>query len=169
MPTKNLLIVWHSRTHAARQMARAAGAGARSVCQELGAADNLTIHLQAARHTRAAHLLAADALLFCAPENLGSLSGEMKACLDRCYYDVLGACNGRPYAAIIAAGTDGAGAARQLEHICTGWRLRAVAEPLIIRNGAQTHETILAPKHVPPQDLARCAELGGMLAALLTL
>jgi len=131
--------------------------------------DSLSIDLRAARNTRSLHFLAADALLFCAPENLGSLSGEMKACLDRCYYDVCDACTGRPYAVIVSAGTDGAGAARQLERICTGWRLRAVAEPLIIRNGAQTRQAILAPKHVPPQDLARCRELGGTLAALLLL
>ncbi len=127
------------------------------------------VQLLAAADAEARHLLQADAYLFCAPENLGSLSGEMKEFFDRCYYDVLDACNGRPYALVIAAGTDGAGAARQVERICTGWRLRAAAPPMIIRNGAQTREAILAPKTVPPEALARCRELGGTMAALLAL
>jgi len=169
MTAKHLLIVWHSRTGAARQMARAACAGAHSICRELEAKDRLTITLRAARATRAQHLLNADAFLFCAPENLGSLSGEMKAFFDRHYYAVLDACSGRPYAVIIAAGTAGSGAARQLERICTGWRLRAIADPLILRNGAQTRQAILAPKRVCPPELARCHELGGTLAALLLL
>src|SRR5690606_29741214 len=104
---------------------------------------------------------------FCAPENLASLTGEMKECLDRCYYGVLDEIQGRPYAVTISAGTDGAGAARQLERICTGWRLRPIAPALIERNGAQTPEAILAPKPVPPDALARCHELGGLLAATL--
>ena len=51
---------------------------------------------------------------------------------------------GRPYAVIVAAGTDGSGAARQIERIATGWRLKEVAPALIVRNGAQTPEAILA-------------------------
>jgi hypothetical protein len=73
--------------------------------------------------------------------------------------------NGRPYAAIIAAGTDGAGAARQVQRIATGLRLREIAPPLIVRNGAQTPEAILAPKQVAPQELAPARELGAALAA----
>ncbi|CRD75009.1 flavodoxin [Bordetella pertussis] len=65
------------------------------------------------------------------------------------------------------AGTDGEGAARQVERICTGWRLRAAAPPLIARSGAQTPEQIAAPKQVPADVLARCEELGGLLAATL--
>ncbi|MCB5362455.1 NAD(P)H-dependent oxidoreductase [Pusillimonas sp. CC-YST705] len=166
---KKLIIVWHSRTGAASQMARAAYTGACEALAALQADDSAEVSILAARDTQAQDLLQADAYLFCAPENLGALSGEMKDCLDRCYYDVLDACNGKPYAVIIAAGTDGEGAARQLERICTGWRLRSVAPPLIIRNGAQTRAAILAPKTVAPNDLTRCKETGGTLAALLVL
>ncbi|PAX97434.1 flavodoxin, partial [Bordetella pertussis] len=48
-----------------------------------------------------------------------------------------------------------------------GWRLRAAAPPLIARSGAQTPEQIAAPKQVPADVLARCEELGGLLAATL--
>lgn len=166
---KKLIIVWHSRTGAAQQMAQAARQGAMEAIQALEAGPALDVQLVAAADVRAEHLLQADAYLFCAPENLGALSGEMKECFDRCYYEVLDRCNGRVYALIIAAGTDGAPAARQAERICTGWRLRAAAPPLIIRNGAQTPEAILAPKTVAYADLARCQEMGGTLAALLLL
>jgi hypothetical protein len=72
--------------------------------------------------------------------------------------------NGRPYASIVAAGTDGSGAARQIERIATGLRLRAVAAPLIVRNGAQTPVAILAAKTVPQPDLEHARELGAALA-----
>ncbi|MVW71925.1 MULTISPECIES: flavodoxin family protein [unclassified Bordetella] len=164
---KTLLIIWHSRTGYARQMAQALARGADQVAHELELQAKLRVRLQAAPDTDPADILAADGYLFCAPENLASLTGEMKACLDRCYYPVLDQIAGRPYAAAISAGTDGEGAARQLTRIATGWRLRAVAAPLIERNGAQTPDAILAPKTVPPQALARCEELGGLLAATL--
>ena len=114
-------------------------------------------------------LLAADGYIFAAPENLAALSGEMKAFFDRTYYPVLDRVQGRPYALMICAGTDGEGAARQAARIATGWRLKAVAEPLIVRTGAQTPEAILAQKTIAPEDLARCAELGALMAAGLAM
>jgi multimeric flavodoxin WrbA len=112
-------------------------------------------------------VLASDGLLFCAPETLASLSGEMKEFFDRCYYGVLDRIAGRPYACLVSAGSDGAGAARQVERICTGWRLRSVAPALIVNLGAQTPDQILASKTVAPAELARCEEVGGLLAGLL--
>lgn len=84
---------------------------------------------------------------------------------DRCYYPVLGQANGRPYAAMICAGSDGSNALRQLERIATGWRLKQIAPSLIVCTHAQTPERILAPKIIEADDLARCAELGAGLAA----
>ncbi len=77
--------------------------------------------------------------------------------------------NGRPYAVMICAGSDGSNAARQIERIATGWRLRRVAEPLIICTHAQTPEAIAAPKVIAEADLARCRELGAALAAGLAI
>ena len=91
-------------------------------------------------------VLAADGYIFAAPENLAALSGLMKDFFDRSYYPVLGRINGRPYGLMICAGSDGANASRQAARIATGWRLRAVAEPLILCTHAQTPEAILAPK-----------------------
>lgn len=165
--SKQLLIIWHSRTGAAQQMALATEAGAQAIAAELRAESDLLIRRRPADAVQADELLAADGLIFAAPENLGALSGAMKECLDRNYYPALDRLNGRPYAAIITAGSDGAGAQRQLERICTGWRLTQIAPTLIVPMAAQTPEAILAPKTVPQEWLARGATLGGTLAALL--
>ena len=159
---KTLLIVWHSRTGAARQMAEAAEAAAR-------AAGETAVRRLRASDAQAADLLGADGYLFACPENLAFMSGEMKEFLDRTYYPCLERLNGRPYAQMIAAGSDGTGAARQLARIATGWRLKAVAEPLIVGTHAQTPEAILAEKHLTAEQLAACAELGAALASGLAL
>ncbi|MCW1428241.1 NAD(P)H-dependent oxidoreductase [Novosphingobium sp. JCM 18896] len=153
-----LAIVWHSRTGAAEAMARAAGEGA----GERGL-------LLTADEATPERLLAAAGYLFIAPENLGSLSGAMKEMFDRAYYPLLGRIEGRAYATAIAAGSAGQGAEAQIDRIVTGWRLRRVAESLIVNLGAQTPEAIIAPKTVTPDDLARCRELGAALAEGLDL
>jgi len=82
---------------------------------------------------------------------------------------VLGRIEGRPYATLIAAGSDGEGAQRQIDRIATGWRLRRVAEPLIVNLDAQTPEAIAAPKQVPDEVLQQCYEVGEALAEGLRL
>ena len=114
-------------------------------------------------------MLEADGYLFVAPENLAALSGVMKDFLDRQYYPLLGRIEGRPAAVIVSAGSDGHGAVRQIERILTGWRLRRVAESLIVRVDAQTPEAILAPKRLSAEQLAPAADLGRALAAGLSL
>ena len=114
-------------------------------------------------------VLAADGLVFATPENLAAISGQLKDFFDRSYYPVLDRVNGRPYASLICAGSDGHNAARQIERIATGWRLKAVAEPLIVCTHAQTPEAILAPKQIAPEELERCRALGEAMAAGLAL
>jgi NAD(P)H-dependent FMN reductase len=154
---KTLLIVWHSATGGTQQMAEAAGHAASD--------PDVTVRLLRAQDTGADAVLAADGYIFATPENLATMAGVMKDFFDRTYYDVLERINGRPYAALICAGSDGENAARQITRIATGWRLREVAPPLIVCTRAQTPETILAPKSIGPDDLRRCAELGATLAA----
>ena len=155
-----LTIVWHSRTGAARAMAEAAFDGAR------GEGD---AQLLPADQAQPDALLAAQGYLFACPENLATMSGAMKEFFDRCYYPLLGRIEGRAYATLIAAGSDGSGAQAQLDRIATGWRLRRVAEPIVVNTAAQTPEAILAPKTVAPAELARCRELGAALAAGLAI
>ncbi|MBK9021969.1 MAG: NAD(P)H-dependent oxidoreductase [Sulfuritalea sp.] len=159
---KTLLVVYHSMTGGTEQMARALVAGA---ALEQGTTTRLA-HAATAGPT---DLLAADGLVFATPENLAAISGQMKDFFDRSYYAVLDRINGRPYATMICAGSDGQNAARQIARIATGWRLRQVAEPLIVCTHAQTPEQVLAPKDLGVADLARCRELGAAIASGLAL
>lgn len=159
---KTLLIVVHSTTGGTRQMAEAAARGAATEAA-------VRCRLLAVPEAGPADLLAADGIIFATPETLAAIAGPMKDFLDRCYYPALDRLNGRPYATLVCAGTDGSNAARQVARIATGWRLRPVAESIIVRTGAATPEAILAPKTVPAADLARCEELGAALAAGLAL
>lgn len=155
---KTLLIVFHSRTGGTRQMAGAAFRGAAS---------------EPGMHTRLLHasnagpedVLAANGYIFATPENLAAIAGLMKDFFDRTYYPALGRIIGRPYATLICAGSDGHNAARQITRIATGWRLRPIADPLIVCTRAQTPEAIQAPKVIGNDNLARCGELGAALAA----
>ena len=159
---KTLLIVFHSSTGGTRQMAEAAARGAAS---ESG----VRVRLLRAPQAEAPDVLAADGYIFATPETLAAIAGLMKDFFDRTYYPALGRLNGRPYAALVCAGSDGQNAARQLGRIATGWRLRSVAEPLIVCTRATTAEAISAPKTVCPGDLARCTDLGAALAAGLAM
>ncbi len=125
--------------------------------------------LKHATEATAADLLAADGYIFAAPENLAAIAGVMKDFYDRTYYEVLGMIEGRPYAQMVCAGSDGENAARQTARIATGWRLKAVQEPLIICTHAQTTEQILAEKTITEDDLARCRDLGAAIGAGLAM
>ncbi|MEM6461194.1 MAG: NAD(P)H-dependent oxidoreductase [Pseudomonadota bacterium] len=156
----DLLIVYHSMTGGSRQMAEAA---------YLSAKDEIETILKAAVDAGPEDLLRADGYIFCAPENLAAIAGMMKDFYDRCYYPVLGRIEGRPYAQMICAGSDGENAARQTARIATGWRLKEVQPPLIVCTHAQTPEKILAEKVIEEDQLERCRDLGRTLAAGLSM
>lgn len=151
-----LLIVYHSKTGGSRQMAEAAAAAAERETETV---------LKKAADAGPDDLLRADGYIFCAPENLAAIAGVMKDFFDRSYYPVLGRIEGRPYAQMICAGSDGENAARQTARIAQGWRLRVVQEPVIVCTHAQTPEAILAEKVIPEDALARCRDLGSAMAA----
>lgn len=160
--TKTLLIVWHSTTGGARQMAEAAAEGARRE-------DGVSVLLKPATEAHPDDLLAADGYVFVCPENLAAIAGVMKDFFDRCYYPALGRIEGRPYVTLVCAGTDGTNAVRQIERIATGWRLKRAAEPRIVLTHADTPEAILAPKVIGPDDLEACRDMGHALAAGLAM
>ncbi len=162
MPHKTLLIVYHSMTDGTRQMAQAAHDGAAGE----GGVDVRLLH---ASQAGASDVLAADGYLFATPENLAAISGQLKDFFDRSYYGALDRINGRPYASLICAGSDGQNAAKQIARIATGWRLKPIADPLIVCTHAQTPEAILAPKQIAQPDLLQCYALGEAMAAGLAL
>lgn len=160
--TKTLLLIYHSMTGATEQMIRAVAQGA-------AAEPEVAVRLLHASAAGADDVLAADGYVFATPENLAAISGQMKDFFDRSYYGALDQINGRPYASVICAGSDGSNAARQITRIATGWRLREIAPPLIVCTHAQTPEAIVATKAVPPDELARGEELGAAFATGLAM
>ena len=144
--------------------------------------ERLVVHKRRAADATVEALLAADGYLFCCPENLASASGAMLEFFHSSYYHAFVSSGapehtetslllGRPYGLAIAAGSDGSNAARQVERICTGWRLRPVAPTFVHQNGLPQHrESILAPKGLlEPPARERCVELGGLVAATVLL
>lgn len=152
-----LCLIWHSRTHAVRALVTA-------MVQAASEYDIDVIALTAVSAT-AADVEAADALIFACPENLAAMSGAMKEFFDLNYYPLLGKLNGKAFACVIAAGSDGTGAMRQIERIATGLRLRKVAETLLVMTHAQTQDAILATKALSEAQVAPALELARTLAA----
>ena len=159
---KTLLLVYHSWTGATEQMIRAVARGA--ACEP-----DLKVRLLHAPDAGPDDVLGADGYVFATPENLAAISGLMKDFFDRSYYGALDRINGRPYASLICAGSDGSNAARQIARIATGWRLREIAPPLIVCTHAQTTEAILAAKTVQAADLEKGEELGAAFATGLSM
>ena len=155
-----LLIVYFSRTGGAQQMADAAANSARGEIETV---------LKCADEANETDLLSADGYIFVCPENLAAIAGGMKEFFDRTYYPVLGKIEGRPYAQMICAGSDGRNAMRQIARIATGWRLKVVRKPIIVCTHAQTTEEILARKTILENDLNRCREIGVAMGAGLAM
>jgi multimeric flavodoxin WrbA len=156
------LIVFHSMTGGTEQMARAAAAAA-------GAEPGIEVRLLRACDAAVADVLQADGYIFATPEMLAAVSGMTKDFFDRTFYGALDRINGRPFAVMVCAGSDGANAAAQIARIASGWRLKPVAEAIIVCTQAQTPLAILSPKHIAASQLLRCEELGATFAAGLSL
>lgn len=159
---KRLAIIWHSMTGGSKALAEAAASGAANA----SGVETLLLHADDASPQT---LLEADGYIFAFPENLAAISGVMKAFFDRSYYPCLGQIEGRPYALLVCAGSDGSNAVRQAERIATGWRLKRIADSVIVCTHAQTPEQILAPKTISEADLTTAGELGAAMAEGLAL
>jgi multimeric flavodoxin WrbA len=160
--TKTLLIIWDSMTGGAKALAQAAADGA-------AADDDVNVRLVHANDAAADMMIGADGYIFIFPENLAAISGVMKAFFDRCYYPCLGQIEGRAYAVIVCAGSDGSNAARQAERIATGWRLKKAMESRIVCTHAQTPEAILAAKIIAENDLQNARDTGAAMASGLAM
>jgi multimeric flavodoxin WrbA len=150
---KRLLIVYHTQFGGTAQMAEAALAGARSITE-------IDTVLRRAADAGVPDLVAANALLIATSENFGGMAGMVKDFLERVYYPCAGRLEGRAYAVLVCAGTDGTGAMRDVDRVATGLRLHKVNAGLIYKS-AMTAQ----PVTIPADVVARCREIGATLAA----
>ena len=157
-------MVWHSFTGATAAMVDAVLDGARA-----SAGDAVQVMALRAADAGAEDVLGADAVVFATPETLASMSGALKDFFDRSYYPLLGRCEGKPYALLVCAGSDGHPTIAQLRRVALGLRLKEVAEPVLVCTQAQTAEATTALKSLPQEKLGRGRELGMLLAAGLEL
>jgi multimeric flavodoxin WrbA len=147
---KHLLIVYHSQSGSNARLAQAVLRGA---LQE----SDIEVRLRRAAEADTQDLLWADGVLFGSAENFGYLSGGLTDFLARTFYPAQLQPRSWVYGMFVATGNDGRSAVRQLQRIVSGYPMREVAEPIIVRG------------EVTEAGLARCEELGLTLAAGLAL
>lgn len=150
---KTLLIVYHTGGVKTATMAEAVESGALSALAEAEAQSEVRVLRKRCAEAGPEDVLAADGLVLATPENFGYMSGMMKDFLERIFYPCEGKVEGRPWALVVGAGQDGAGAIASVERIVTGLRLRKVVEPVI------------GLKELTPEVVRRCEETGATLAA----
>lgn len=128
MSSKQLLIIAHAPSRNTRRLLARLIAGARHPDVA-----GVTVRALRAFETQPDDIIGAQAVVLMTPENLGYMSGALKDCFDRCYYPCLERSEAMPYAMLIRAGHDGAGARRAIESIVTGLRWRSAHAPVICR------------------------------------
>ena len=148
MPSRHLLIVYHTQTGNTETLAEAAFCGATDALIE-----GVDVRVKRARCAGAEDLLWCHGLLLGTPENFGYMSGGMKDFLDRTFYAVEGKIQPLPYAIFVSAGNDGRGAVRAIRRIAGGYPFHEVQEPVMARG------------EIGEPDLHACRELGMALAA----
>jgi len=146
-----LLIFYHSQSGNTERLAAAIQQGA------LRIEGTSAIRMTAQRVT-AEDLRCCRALVVCSPEYFGYMAGAVKDLFDRTYEIVREQMSGKSYAVVISAGNDGRGALQSIERIITGFRMRRVQEPIIIRG--EISETSLEQCRVLGQTLAAGMEIG---------
>ncbi|MFQ3217540.1 flavodoxin family protein [Paraperlucidibaca sp.] len=147
---KRLLIISHAPSVNTKEMLSAVIRGASN-----SSLDGVDIISLAPLEACPADIIAADAIILGATENLGYMAGLVKDLFDRCYYPCLDHTQGKPFAYYIRAGFDGTGTQRGIESIITGLRWRVVQAPLICKG--EFHDDFIA----------QCEELGLYIAASL--
>ncbi len=145
---KHLLIIYHSQSGKTAAMAHAVRRGAMHPDIE-----SVDVRMRIAADAGPPDLIWGDGVIFATPENFGYMSGAMKDFFDRTFYPCAGRLEGMPFAVVIGAGNDGAGALGALRRIVRGFPLNETQEPIICRG---------------PLDegvIARCETLGTTMAA----
>jgi multimeric flavodoxin WrbA len=147
---KHLLIIYHSQSGNTAQLAQALRRG----CQ---AEAEVETKLSTAFAANVENLLWADGLLLGTPENFGTMSGALKDFFDRTYYPAEQHQLNLPYALFISAGNDGTGAVREIDRIVSGYPMKKIAPPLIVKGA------------INRDHLQQCEEFGLSMATGLAM
>lgn len=145
--TATILVTYHSQTGNTRRMAEA-------VAQGVSETEGARLIMRRAFDTTADDIRDCSAVVFCSPEYFGDMAGAMKDLFDRTYEALKDDARAqrKPYAVVISAGNDGAGALARIERILRGYRFRKAQHPIIAKG------------EVTGEVLSRCAELGKTMA-----
>jgi multimeric flavodoxin WrbA len=147
-----VLIVHHSPSPSCRALFEAVRDGASD-----DAIEGVEVVTRAALAATAPDVLDADAYLLGTPANIGYMSGALKHFFDTIYYPAMDETARRPYAAFVHGNSDTTGAVRAIETITTGLSWTKAHDPV---------EVVGDPSR---DDLEACYELGGIVAAGLTI
>jgi flavorubredoxin len=147
-----LLIVHHTPSPSLHAMFEAVTSGARD-----DRIEGVEVVAKAALEATVVDVLEADGYVLGSPANLGYLSGALKHFFDQIYYPCLESTQQRPFGVYLHGNNDVDGALRAVETITTGLKWRRAQAPVTVVG------------EVSPEDLEACRELGGALAAGLSL
>ncbi len=145
--SKSLLVVFHSASGNTQAMKDA-------VVEGIDAANATQVNYQVrdALEANEIDVQNANGVILLTPENFGYMSGAMKFFFDRVYYPCLDLTQGMPYALVVRAGNDGAGAISSIERIVTGLAWQEISPPILSKG---TFDEIV---------LEQCTELGSAFA-----
>jgi multimeric flavodoxin WrbA len=140
-----VLVIYHSQSGNTQTMAQAVARGAESVA-------GTEVTVKRALEAALEDLLACDGLALGSPDYFSYMAGGLKDFFDRTYYPSQGKVTGKPYVAFVSAGGGGRRALDSVERICSSFRFKRVAEPVV------------AAGRPSPEKLAECEALGRRLA-----
>lgn len=146
---KRLLVVHHTVSPATASVLDSVLAGARDP-----AIVGVEVMVRPALVAGPVEVLQSEGVLLFGPVNLGYLAGALKHFFDTIYYPCQEATRGRPYAAVLHAGSDATGALRALESITVGLGWRAAQKPLVLTGTSA-------------EDLQQAREVAAALSASL--
>jgi len=140
-----VLILYHSQSGNTEAMAKAVARGAESVA-------GTEVMIKRALEATLEDLLECDAVAIGSPDYFSYMAGAVKDFFDRTYYPSQGKVTGKPYVAFVSAGGGGRRALDSVERLCSSFKFRRAAEPVI------------AAGRPSPEKLIECEELGRSLA-----
>ena len=119
--------------------------------------EGIEVRMLSAMEAGPSDLLWANGVILGTPENFGYMSGALKDFFDRTYYPAQPHEINLPYALFISAGNDGSGAVCQIDRIASGYPLKKIAPPLIVKG------------EINRDHLLECKEFGLSMAAGLAM